>query len=252
MKIRHPKIIIRPDEFSVAVHSNKLLDMLGARRLAIFSMRVIGRGFSSLPPHVVVGLPSLSPTMTNGSVSKWEKKVGDKCGAGDSLALIETDKASMSFDAQDDFYVAKILVEEGQEIAVGAPIMITVEDQSAVAAFADYVLPLTASASVVVEKAPEPMKVSPPVVVKAPAPVARVEAPKPAPSIVDPPKPVQSVQPPAVKASPAIASAPWGSSIKSSPLVFKLAKLQNDYVAKYGFTGHVPLEIKSEKKEKAK
>ncbi len=74
-----------------------------------------------------------------GSISKWEKKVGEQCAPGDSIALVETDKASVSFDAQDDFFIAKFLVEPGQEVAVGDPIMVTVEERDAVAAFANYV-----------------------------------------------------------------------------------------------------------------
>ena len=75
----------------------------------------------------------------SGSISKWEKKVGERCLPGDAVAQVETDKASVSFDAQDEFFIAKFLVEQGQEVAVGAPIMVTVEEESAVAVFANYV-----------------------------------------------------------------------------------------------------------------
>lgn len=185
--------------------------------------------------------------MTNGSISKWEKKVGDKVGAGDSLAQLETDKASISFDAQDDFYIAKLLVEEGQEIAVGAPIMITVEEASSVSAFANYVHIATAAVPKV--EAPKPVPVP---VVEAPKPVVAA-APTPAPvvptaDVVSPPVP----KPAPVATSPAASQIPWGTAVKSSPLLFKLAQTQSDYVAKYGFTGHVPLEVKkkADKKEK--
>ena len=58
------------------------------------------RGFSSLPNHIVVPMPALSPTMTMGTIGKWLCKQGDKISPGDSLAEVETDKASMAFEAQ--------------------------------------------------------------------------------------------------------------------------------------------------------
>lgn len=58
------------------------------------------RGFSSLPNHIVVPMPALSPTMTMGTIGKWLCKAGDKISPGDSLAEVETDKASMAFEAQ--------------------------------------------------------------------------------------------------------------------------------------------------------
>ena len=48
------------------------------------------RCFSAYPPHLVVNMPALSPTMTQGTVSSWKKKVGDACTAGDTIAEIET------------------------------------------------------------------------------------------------------------------------------------------------------------------
>ncbi|EKU20723.1 dihydrolipoyllysine-residue acetyltransferase component 1 of pyruvate dehydrogenase complex [Nannochloropsis gaditana CCMP526] len=67
---------------------------------------------------------ALSPTMTHGNVAVWHKKEGDEIGPGDALCDIETDKATMAFEAQDEGAVAKILVEEGtSDIAVGSPIM---------------------------------------------------------------------------------------------------------------------------------
>ncbi|XP_016118385.1 dihydrolipoyllysine-residue acetyltransferase component of pyruvate dehydrogenase complex, mitochondrial-like [Sinocyclocheilus grahami] len=50
---------------------------------------------SSFPPHMKILLPALSPTMTMGTVQRWEKKVGEKLGEGDLLAEIETDKATI-------------------------------------------------------------------------------------------------------------------------------------------------------------
>ena len=65
---------------------------------------------SSLPYHLVVGLPALSPTMEVGTLSEWYKNEGDTFHAGDGLAKIETDKAAIDFEAQDDGVVAKILI----------------------------------------------------------------------------------------------------------------------------------------------
>ena len=69
-------------------------------------------------------MPALSPTMEQGIISKWNVKEGDSFAAGDSLAVIETDKASMDFEAQDDGVVAKILVSEGRDATnCGSPIV---------------------------------------------------------------------------------------------------------------------------------
>ncbi|MBE7210790.1 MAG: pyruvate dehydrogenase complex E1 component subunit beta, partial [Gluconacetobacter diazotrophicus] len=70
-------------------------------------------------------MPALSPTMTEGKLSRWLKKVGDTVSAGDVIAEIETDKATMEVEAVDEGVLAKILVEEGTEgVAVNAPIAV--------------------------------------------------------------------------------------------------------------------------------
>jgi len=77
---------------------------------------------SNLPYHKVIPIPALSLTMESGTIASWNVSEGDVFAAGDSLAEIETDKATMAFEAQDDGYVAKILVEAGQaELKVGQP-----------------------------------------------------------------------------------------------------------------------------------
>eukprot|EP00595_Chromulina_sp_UTEXLB2642_P001863 CAMPEP_0196766082 /NCGR_PEP_ID=MMETSP1095-20130614/18118_1 /TAXON_ID=96789 ORGANISM="Chromulina nebulosa, Strain UTEXLB2642" /NCGR_SAMPLE_ID=MMETSP1095 /ASSEMBLY_ACC=CAM_ASM_000446 /LENGTH=84 /DNA_ID=CAMNT_0042126151 /DNA_START=65 /DNA_END=315 /DNA_ORIENTATION=- len=78
--------------------------------------------------------------MSSGTIGSWHKKVGDSVKAGETFADVETDKASMSFEAQDDAFIAKLLVEAGVEVKVGDPILITVEDSESVASFADYKL----------------------------------------------------------------------------------------------------------------
>ncbi|HEY5207979.1 MAG TPA: pyruvate dehydrogenase complex dihydrolipoamide acetyltransferase [Stellaceae bacterium] len=74
-------------------------------------------------------MPALSPTMTEGKLAKWSKKEGDAVKAGDIIAEIETDKATMEFEAADDGVLGKILVPEGAEnIAVNQPIAILLEE----------------------------------------------------------------------------------------------------------------------------
>jgi pyruvate dehydrogenase E2 component (dihydrolipoyllysine-residue acetyltransferase) len=85
-------------------------------------------------------MPALSPTMTEGNLAKWLKKEGDEVHSGDVLAEIETDKATMEFEAVDDGRVGKILVPEGaQGVKVNQPIALLLgedEDASALEKFA--------------------------------------------------------------------------------------------------------------------
>ncbi len=86
-------------------------------------------------------MPALSPTMEEGTLAKWLVKEGDDVKSGDILAEIETDKATMEFEAVDEGKIAKILVPEGTDgVKVGAPIAILAgegEDVSAAAPKAD-------------------------------------------------------------------------------------------------------------------
>ncbi|KAM3868638.1 dihydrolipoyllysine-residue acetyltransferase component of pyruvate dehydrogenase complex, mitochondrial [Diretmus argenteus] len=94
---------------------------------------------SSYPPHLKILLPALSPTMTMGTVQRWEKKVGEKLSEGDLLAEIETDKATIGFEVQEEGYLAKIMVAEGtRDVPLGMPLAIIVEKESDIAAFNDY------------------------------------------------------------------------------------------------------------------
>ncbi|XP_064231479.1 dihydrolipoyllysine-residue acetyltransferase component of pyruvate dehydrogenase complex, mitochondrial isoform X2 [Aotus nancymaae] len=94
---------------------------------------------SSYPAHMQVLLPALSPTMTMGTVQRWEKKVGEKLSEGDLLAEIETDKATIGFEVQEEGYLAKILVPEGtRDVPLGTPLCIIVEKEADISAFADY------------------------------------------------------------------------------------------------------------------
>ena len=70
-------------------------------------------------------MPALSPTMEEGTLAKWLVKEGDTVSSGDILAEIETDKATMEFEAVDEGKIAKILVPEGSDgVKVGTPIAI--------------------------------------------------------------------------------------------------------------------------------
>ncbi len=80
-------------------------------------------------------MPALSPTMTEGNLARWLVKEGDEVRAGDIIAEIETDKATMEVESVDDGVVGRILVPEGSEgIAVNATIaMLLAEDEDATA-----------------------------------------------------------------------------------------------------------------------
>src|SRR3954464_4112613 len=72
---------------------------------------------------VELKMPALSPTMEEGTLAKWLGKEGDEVKSGDILAEIETDKATMEFEAVDEGTIAKILVPEGTDgVKVGQPI----------------------------------------------------------------------------------------------------------------------------------
>ncbi|MEM9031562.1 MAG: pyruvate dehydrogenase complex E1 component subunit beta [Pseudomonadota bacterium] len=74
-------------------------------------------------------MPALSPTMEEGTLAKWLVKEGDQVSSGDILAEIETDKATMEFEAVDEGIVGKILVTEGTEgVKVNTPIAVLIED----------------------------------------------------------------------------------------------------------------------------
>ncbi len=108
-------------------------------------------------------MPALSPTMEEGTLAKWLVKEGDTVNSGDLLAEIETDKATMEFEAVDEGVIGKILVTEGTEgVAVNAPIAILLEedeDASAMDTLSDAPAPKAApptEAPTKAEPAPTP------------------------------------------------------------------------------------------------
>src|ERR1043166_2981868 len=78
-------------------------------------------------------MPALSPTMEKGNLAKWLKKEGETVKAGDVIAEIETDKATMEVEAVDEGVLAKIVVPEGTEhVAVNSPIAVLAADGESV------------------------------------------------------------------------------------------------------------------------
>ncbi|CAI5760423.1 unnamed protein product [Candida verbasci] len=106
-----------------------------------YSLINLTRLYSSgkFPPHTVIHMPALSPTMTQGNIQSWAKKVGDQLAPGEAIAEIETDKASMDFEFQEEGYLAKILMDAGSnDVPVGQPIAVYVEEADDVPAFENF------------------------------------------------------------------------------------------------------------------
>ncbi len=84
-------------------------------------------------------MPNLSPTMEKGNIAKWLKKEGDSIKPGDILAQIETDKATVDFEMQEEGYIAKLLYPEGaKDVKLGQVVAIIVDSKDDVAKFKDY------------------------------------------------------------------------------------------------------------------
>ena len=139
---------------------------------------------------IEIKMPALSPTMEEGTLAKWLVKEGDTVKAGDILAEIETDKATMEFETIDEGTVQKLLVAEGSDgVKVGAPILVLLgEDDDA--------------------SAPAPKAAAP----KSAAPAEPRKEPE-----------VAAKSAPAPAAKPAAAS---GDRVKASPLARRIAEQQ--------------------------
>ncbi|MEM8947956.1 MAG: pyruvate dehydrogenase complex dihydrolipoamide acetyltransferase [Pseudomonadota bacterium] len=115
-------------------------------------------------------MPALSPTMTEGNLARWLKQEGDEVAAGDVIAEIETDKATMEVEAVDEGRLGKILVGEGTEgVAVNAPIALLLEEGEDASSVN---LPESRAATPAPNPAPEAQP-APTVEKAAPAPQAR-------------------------------------------------------------------------------
>ncbi len=146
-----------------------------------------------------ITMPALSPTMEEGTLAKWLVKEGDSVSAGDILAEIETDKATMEFEAVDDGVIGKIVVPEGSEgVPVNAVIAVLLEEGEDASAISDAPAPAPAAAS-----AEKPAAV---------AQTAPASAPAPAPA-----------SPPAPAPAPAAPKAATGGRVFASPLARRIA-----------------------------
>jgi len=113
-------------------------------------------------------MPALSPTMEEGTLAKWLVKEGDNVASGDVFCEIETDKATMEFEAVDEGTIGKILVSEGTEgVKVNAPIAVLLEEGEDASEIGDAP---AAAAQPATKKAEDPAA-------PAAAPAAKVEAP---------------------------------------------------------------------------
>ncbi|MEM1428789.1 MAG: pyruvate dehydrogenase complex dihydrolipoamide acetyltransferase [Pseudomonadota bacterium] len=116
-------------------------------------------------------MPALSPTMEEGTLAKWLVKEGDTVSSGDLLAEIETDKATMEFEAVDEGTVGKLLVPEGTEgVKVNAPIAVLLDDGESASDISSAPAPAQAAAPKAEASAPDAPE--PGVAAPAPAPAA--------------------------------------------------------------------------------
>jgi len=140
---------------------------------------------------IAIKMPALSPTMEEGTLAKWLVKVGDTVSAGDIMAEIETDKATMEFEAVDEGVIAEISVPEGTEgVKVGTVIATLAEEGED---------PASVRGAGEAKPAPAP---------------AKAEAPAPAPAVTPAPAPAPAA---VAKAAPA------GDRIVASPLAKRIA-----------------------------
>ena len=151
---------------------------------------------ADLPAHEVVKLPALSPTMEQGTIVTWEKKVGDQLSEGDLLCEIETDKATMGFETPEEGYLAKILIEAGtKDIPIGKPLCIIVTEKEDIAKFESYQPPAESPAS--------SSSASPPPLPTAPAATTSTPPPPPPPPATAPARSMQQSGSARAFASPA-------------------------------------------------
>ena len=176
-----------------------------------------GGGGGSFPAHEIMDMPALSPTMTQGNILSWKKDEGDEVQPGDIIAEVETDKATIEWEAQEEGVIAKILVPGGSSgVEVGSPVLVMVDDKGEVASFANFTMAdatgggggdgATAAAAAPADTAPPP-----------PFPTPTLTTPTPA-------------------AKPAAAPSPGGRII-ASPYAKKLANEAGVSLAGVGGSG---------------
>jgi pyruvate dehydrogenase E2 component (dihydrolipoamide acetyltransferase) len=162
-------------------------------------------------------MPALSPTMEEGKLAKWHVKEGDAVKAGDILAEIETDKATMEFEAIDEGRIGRLLVPEGAEgVKVNAPIATLLGEGESADASPGGDIPSAMKAIRAAMGPSSPAK--PQAAAPAPAPQLKPAAPQPSPA----PAPVQAS--PAAQAA-AASGAANGARIFASPLARRVAQI---------------------------
>jgi pyruvate dehydrogenase E2 component (dihydrolipoamide acetyltransferase) len=124
---------------------------------------------------ILIEMPKLSDTMTEGTLVKWHVKPGDTVEVGDVIADVETDKATMEMEAFDDGTIHQILIAEGSKVAIGEKLAILLEegeDASSVGKEPAAKAPAAAAAPAAPETAPAPSASAPVSAPAAPAPAA--------------------------------------------------------------------------------
>lgn len=155
-----------------------------------------------------IDMPKLSDTMTEGTLIKWHKKVGDSVEIGDVLAEIETDKATMEMEAFDDGTLTSILVQEGEKAPIGGVLAILNGSPAGTQPGAEPAPAQTAAPA----PAPAPAHTAAPAQAAAPVPAS---TPSQTPAPAQTPVPAQTPAP--------AQDADGEERIKSSPLARKLA-----------------------------
>ena len=169
-----------------------------------------------------IEMPKLSDTMTEGTVVRWLKSVGDQVEIGDEIAEIETDKATMAMEAFDEGILSEILIEEGAKAEIGATLAVLRDEGEGD----------PAQAPPAAEPEPAIAEPSPPVPAAEQAPSSSAE-PEP---VVTEPAPASAVSPQVTESTPKSSAAP--DRIKASPLARKLASAHGVDLA--GLTGSGP------------
>jgi pyruvate dehydrogenase E2 component (dihydrolipoamide acetyltransferase) len=155
-------------------------------------------------------MPALSPTMTDGTLAKWLKQTGDTVVAGDIIAEIETDKATMEVEAVDEGKIGKILIEEGAEaVAINTPIALLLAEGEGEADLENFELPQAATSATAPQASAEPV---PQVSTQSPSNGAE--------------SPTQTPTSAPVAAPVAMAAPSSGERIFASPLARRLAAQQ--------------------------
>ena len=137
-------------------------------------------------------MPALSSTMTEGKIVEWLKQPGDRVERGESVLVVESDKADMDVESFNEGFLAAVLMPAGGTAPVGETIGLIVESEAEIAAAA------AGAASASPPAAPAPTAPAPVPVPPAPAPTAPPPA-APAPPSAVPPPPASTVAPPAAE-----------------------------------------------------